>query len=304
MTFGETVAVTGLKAAADGAKGPISKMTKAAYNKLVVSFIDCFRDNLAHAEGQCQKIKNILYRNEPVDLLDKYVNVKFKTNVGVETDAAVSKRLHNNQKTLISGFAGYGKTMFVKWATLNHIKTIQHHRKYPIFIKLRYLKGEYFEKPLEHVLYEFMSSTPNKSTYDQFLLGLHQGCFCIILDAVDEVNPQYRKKCIEGIRKFVVDFPECSMLISTRPDDELESISQLLVFKTIPMDKDQIVQVIKKLDYDLGVKEKLIAKIEDGLFEEREDFLGSPLLATIMLLTFDNTADIPEKPSHFLQGGF
>jgi predicted NACHT family NTPase len=61
---------------------------------------------------------------------------------------------------------------------------------------------------------------------------------------------------------------------------------------------------VEKLEYDSEVKIKLIERLNGGLYEELEEFLSNPLLATIMLLTFDHSADIPTKLTSFYQQAF
>ena len=55
-----------------------------------------------------------------------------------------------------------------------------------------------------------------------------------------------------------------------------------------------VIQLIDKLDYDVGVKKRFSAKIGE-LFDRHESFLSTPLLAILMLMTFQKNASIPDK---------
>jgi hypothetical protein len=70
------------------------------------------------------------------------------------------------------------------------------------------------------------------------------------------------------------------------------------------MTKLQVVSLITKIDYEQVVKEKFISGIEATLFDSHKEFLSNPLLATIMLLTFEQFAEIPEKMHIFYQQAF
>jgi hypothetical protein len=113
-----------------------------------------------------------------------------------------------------------------------------------------------------------------------------------------------RDRAVDEIRSFVKDYPKCSLLMSSRPDDELESIQELLVFRTKSMEKRQVTEVINKLEFDNSVKNALLHKLANGMFEEHEEFLSNPLLVTIMLLNFDHSADIPTKLTSFYRQAF
>jgi len=76
------------------------------------------------------------------------------------------------------------------------------------------------------------------------------------------------------------------------------------VLKTRPMKIGQIIEVIGKVDYDKEVRDKLISELKSGLYERHKSFLSNPLLATIMLLTYDQTADIPNKVTLFYKQAF
>jgi hypothetical protein len=53
--------------------------------------------------------------------------------------------------------------------------------------------------------------------------------------------------------------------------------------------------LIERIDFDLSVKKKFTEAVERNLYVKHRDFLSSPLLASMMLLTFQYYAEIPEK---------
>jgi len=62
--------------------------------------------------------------------------------------------------------------------------------------------------------------------------------------------------------------------------------------------------LIRKLDYNQDIKQKFLTEVENKLFEKYETFASNPLLLTIMLMTFDQYAEIPEKIHLFYQECF
>jgi hypothetical protein len=70
------------------------------------------------------------------------------------------------------------------------------------------------------------------------------------------------------------------------------------------MVKEQVLELLRKLDYDMDVKKKFISEIKKHLFERHKSFLSNPLLATMMLLTFEQFAQIPDKMHVFYEQAF
>jgi len=297
------VASKGLQSLGAAAK-PASKLTKVALDKFIVSFTDCFKNSTNYAKDECSKIKNIIYRKESANLIDKYVSVNFLNADQVISDKTVADHFFQRNRILISGSAGFGKTMFVKWATLRLIEKTENLRIYPFYLELRYLTEAECAQAFEKTLYDRLAPRKGKPNFEQFMIALNNGLFAFTFDAIDEINPGFRSTAVNQIQRFLADFPLCPVLMSSRPDDSLESIPLFEVYQTLPMTKEQVIDVIKKLDYIEDVKEKLINHLNNGLFEAQEDFLVSPLLATIMLLTFDNSASIPAKASLFYKEAF
>ena len=63
-------------------------------------------------------------------------------------------------------------------------------------------------------------------------------------------------------------------------------------------------ELVQKLPLDDSVKERFIDSLNNGLYEKHVSFLSNPLLLSIMLLTFGDTAHIPDKLSIFYQQAY
>ena len=61
----------------------------------------------------------------------------------------------------------------------------------------------------------------------------------------------------------------------------------------------QITSVIRNALFDEKKKEAFIEALENGLYDQHESFLSNPLLATIMLITYDVGTGVPSKLSLF-----
>ena len=271
---------------------------------MTAKFEACFQGHVESTFDRCSKMKNILYRDNAVDFLEQYVNICLGVRNEAVPDADALGRVLNNEKLLITGTAGAGKTMFLRWSAIQLTTSMRKHHRIPLYLEMRYFLKESSSDGIEKYIYESTSSVKDAASYEQFSEGLKAGLFVIILDAIDEVNPLIRDNVIKGLMNFVRLYPLCGMIVSTRPDEKLESIQEFSVLHTRPMTEGQIVDVIGKLDYDHDVKSKLIKRLREGLYDEMSEFLSNPLLATIMLLAFDHSADIPTKITSFYQQAF
>jgi hypothetical protein len=249
-------------------------------------------------------MKNILYRDQSVDFVSQYVNITFSLSDKKIADQRALFRIRRGARFLICGTAGAGKTMFMRWSALELINTIKTHGRVPLYLEMRYFEEAFENEPLKVYLYKKTSSLDDTSSFSQFVKGLESGMFIVLLDTIDEIKPSLREKVVNKILDFLREYPLCGVAISSRFDEKLESIQEFSVLRTIPMSRDQIVAVIEKLEYDLAVKLKLIERLKGGLYKELKEFLSNPLLATIMLLTFDHSADIPTKLTAFYQQAF
>lgn len=70
------------------------------------------------------------------------------------------------------------------------------------------------------------------------------------------------------------------------------------------MQKKEVVALIKKLPYDKAVRNKFADAVKSTLYSKHESFLSNPLLATMMLITYDQFAHIPDKIHIFYEQAF
>lgn len=125
------------------------------------------------------------------------------------------------------------------------------------------------------------------------------GIFVIILDAIDEVSPKFRGTLVSQLVSFINDYPRCGLIISTRPDDLIETLPQTSVVRTCPLSKEQIISVIEKIDYsDNEVKSRFLELMKAGLFETHRKLLSNPLHVTVMFF------DIPLYSWHTIEASF
>ena len=72
-------------------------------------------------------------------------------------------------------------------------------------------------------------------------------------------------------------------------------------------DKKQALELVEKLNFrpdDPSIKEKFYEELNSRLYETHNDFARNPLLLTIMLMTYEQYAEVPSKMHIFYQEAY
>ena len=99
-------------------------------------------------------------------------------------------------------------------------------------------------------------------------------------------------------------YPDNYYILSSRPCSEFIEFQRFTVLSSLPLTLEQAVSLIKKIKFDMEIKNRFLKVLETELFETHESFASNPLLLSIMLLTFDNYAEIPAKLHLFYSNAF
>lgn len=118
------------------------------------------------------------------------------------------------RKLMIVGEPGSGKSMLLRQITLLYAQQGLTDQPIPVLLELHRLNEAYqgLENSLVDVLkrYEF----PNAGHFVQ--AHLKQGQLLLLLDGLDEVNPDQRPKVVQSIKDLTEKFPDCHVVITCR----------------------------------------------------------------------------------------
>jgi predicted NACHT family NTPase len=134
-----------------------------------------------------------------------------------------------------------------------------------------------------------------------FEYALRSGLFVLILDGFDEVNYERREKYLQELNNvFSRKYPDLLILLSTRPEESALALDGYSVFHILPLTKSASVELIDQLEFDDEIKEKFKERLNRSIYETHKDFASNPLLLTMLLLTYDQVGDLPQKMHIFL----
>lgn len=137
-----------------------------------------------------------------------------------------------------------------------------------------------------------------------FESSLKEGGYVILLDGFDEINHDKVSHMTLEIKKLCDKYHENNFIISSRPTDGFIGWNDFSEMSALPMTKEQALSLIRKIEFDESVKSTFYTALDESLFEKYRSFASNPLLLTIMLLTFNNHASIPDKLNDFYEEAF
>ncbi len=261
-----------------------------------------YGEHLRQSFDRCSRVRTILNRDESVSLLSLYVHLKFEdARKRIIDDYNVIENFTGGSRIVVSGIGGGGKTMFMKYIWISLFETDQ--STIPLFVELRRF-NDLTSEDFTAFLFRTIVDPKSKVQPKDFEKGLDEGAFSLIMDGFDEINEERRGLVELEILRIARTYPKVRIIVSGRPDDRFQGWQSFSTYRVQPLTKPQVVDLIGRLDYDIKIKKKFIQRIKKDLFTKHSSFLSSPLLATMMLLTFDQFADIPEKIYLFYDQAF
>lgn len=261
-----------------------------------------YGEHLRQSFERCSRVRTILNRDESVPLLSIYVNLKFQdSKKSTIDDYSLIEGFTSGRRIIVSGSGGGGKTMFMKYIWMALFETDQ--STIPLFVELRRFNDLTSEDFATFLFRTAVDARTNVQMKD-FEKGLDDGAFSLIMDGFDEINEERRSLVELEILRISRAYPKVRLIVSGRPDERFQGWQLFSTFHVQPLTKPQVADLISKLDYEPKIKKKFIQRIKKDLYARHSSFLSSPLLATMMLLTFDQFADIPEKVYLFYDQAF
>lgn len=257
---------------------------------------------LENAVKKVEMVKTIIYRKEPKDLYSIYEYLNIEMSGKIINSESVNNLLELGNKLIITGTAGMGKTTLLRHLFINSVKETNF---IPIFVELRSVNDEDIKDiDILELIYGSLASCGFNAPKKYFEYSLEVGKYIILYDGFDEVKTEKNLNIAKGIRELSTKYPENYYIMSSRPMDQFIGWNDFREAETMALDKSQALRLIDKLEYDEVVKAKFLKALENGMFEKYNSFASNPLLLSIMLMTFNERAEIPDKLNDFYEQAF
>lgn len=271
------------------------------WNEFKVKFDIAFVEYTSKSYTKYSKIKTVLYKSEPKNLYTFFEPpyLQFQQTKQIKTDN-IKDILDISHFVIIQGIGGIGKSMLMKHLFLNAIRQKE---IIPIFLELKevnILSTWKLDEIIQDKLQEF-----GYNLEKQYLdFALRSGKFLFLLDGCDEITSEKKAGFLRELESFCNKYEKNYYIVSSRPYSEFIEFQRFTVLESCPFTKKQALSLIRKIEFDRDVKDKFIDALDRELYKRHRSFASNPLLLNIMLLTFENYAEIPEKLHIFYENAF
>lgn len=282
--------------------GKVKKFFKDMSAQESIDFGDAYEKYLTKTKSKYSRIKTLIYRRTPRDLYSFYECMGLRHEGKTIDTSDVNNVLNIGKKIIISGTGGIGKSTMLKHLFIN---TIENTGYIPVLIELRSFNAlDTKDVSVYDMIYKMLSDNGFKIEKEYFEYSMNSGGYVLLFDGYDELNRDKSSKIASEIRSLSDKYSSNYYIVSSRPSDEFIGWNDFSEVTTNPLTKEQAISLIKKIDFDERVKDKFISELDRNLFEKYRSFAQNPLLLTIMLLTYENNATIPDNLNDFYELAF
>lgn len=238
-------------------------------------------------------VKTFYQINESVDLHKFYVPTRVE-NINTIID---SIEKIDSSSIALEGTVGQGKSIFMRYLTYQ--EATQGNRV-PIFFELRRLN---VKQTLEDAISTLISNWIPLFTKEHFEKIASSGDVVLFLDGFDEIAQEDVSRLINEIEGWHERYPNMQLVISTRPEAEIQKSNPMKVYKIAEYEFYEQKQLIKKLVQDEEFQENLIKNIETSSLEIKE-LLKTPLMVTLFVKQYEASLKIPKNQNEFYENLF
>ena len=251
-------------------------------------------------------VKTILHRDKPLSIEKVYVSARLFEGrdptrpEGVFKDDDVLHKVEDGH-VVISGSAGAGKSMIMRHLFLKSIA--DQLASLPIFLEMRRINDQNSDSIEDAITNEIKEFAPD-FTGELLKQLLEAGKVILFLDGFDEVYHESQKDLIKQISRISKRYENIRIILSSRPDEIVSGLELFSLYSVADFDKTQAIELIRRVEYNATVKDKFLVALEEEIFEKHKSFASNPLLLSMMLLTYEDYANIPDKIHLFYSQAF
>lgn len=259
-----------------------------------------FSQYLATTHERAANVQLICSRSIVSSLDDIYIPTTFNKhdnhNEQISDNDLISD-IRDGQRVVIRGNGGSGKTLFMKRLWLDVFTEPK--GKIPVMIELR--KFNQFSDINISTLIRNTISTTKSISEDLFQELATDGTFFFVFDGFDEVAVERRDEVEAQILEFERLYKKCNIVVSSRPNENFVGWQVFHTYDVMPFTREQTLALIDKVPLDEGLLKRFKQLLSKDFFNKYEEFLSSPLLALMMLVTFKRKGDISDISDNIIE---
>lgn len=271
-----------------------------------------FKDGYKERLDRSAALKNIAILHSKVEEVGK-VKTIWQTDKAIQLSAFYcdSNVLYNGERKvvnsvsdiniegniLLEGIAGQGKSILMRHLCMTELEKGLF---LPVFIELRRMSGD-------QTLMDTIFSKLRELGFDidseifKYLCATQRMLF--LLDGFDEVPDKAQMPLVSEIENITNQFRGIKIVVSSRPESGLEYLPSFGVAKVDYVRNDEYKNIINKLSESEEFANVLIERIE-GHKSDIKEMLCTPLMITLLVLTYKAYQKVPEQLSEFFESMF
>lgn len=252
-----------------------------------------------------RKLKTLLYDKTPREFYDFYVCNELKYNDETICDITIAQLQSISNYVIVSGTGGLGKTMMMRHLLLNAVDNYDSLGLVPIFIPLKDF-GETTSNLLEYI-HSVVNQFNVNMTLAQLTSALTAGLCLLLFDGMDEVKTSVSMRFSQGLESLACGYPNNCFVLSSRPSRFFIGMNNFCEMVLQPFSKMQAMKMIDNFafsDNEEKIKKNFRERLDNDLWWSHREFAENPLLLTIMLMTFEEYAEVPSKIHKFYEKAF
>lgn len=274
--------------------------TKAKVWVKVEKQFTSFSEYLSTTYERASNVQLICSRSIVSSLDDIYIPTTFikhdNYNEQISDNDLISD-IRDGQRVVIRGNGGSGKTLFMKRLWLDVFTEPE--GKIPVMIELR--KFNQFSDINISTLIRNTISTTKSISEDLFKELASDGTFFFVFDGFDEVAVERRDEVEAQILEFERLYKNCNIVVSSRPNESFVGWQVFHTYDVMPFTREQTLALIDKVPLDEGLLKRFKQLLSKDFFKKYKEFLSSPLLALMMLVTFKRKGDISDISDNIIE---
>ena len=285
----------------------VVKKTKEALNCLKVDLGIAFNKYLEKSYEKYSTAKTLLYRDKPRPVRKFFVIPTLKTSgeelihVNGTRDIFNFAQGSHHRFIIVRGTGGIGKSMLMKHLFLSELDDCD---LIPVLVELKDINDQESGYDLVDVLFENLDILGTSVAKSAIEYALKRGMFLLLLDGYDEIRSEKMPDFLKKLNNLCDKYPKNHVVVSARPTGDFVEFRKFAVLDTTGLDKPQALELIQKLEYDKTIKQRFIDALDKELYEKHDTFASNPLLLTMMFLTYDENARIPDELHLFYERAF
>lgn len=255
---------------------------------------DRFPEKLLNTLLELDNVRTIWSPEKNISLRDFYYPSKIKTTDGAERIEYVSDL--GTGCFVVQGIVGQGKSILLRYLAMQELSHPSKPR-IPLFFELRKLSKTL---SLKDALTRTLTACDIDVDDAVFDYLASSGRLVVLLDGFDELESEIIKSTTIDIEELTTRHPKLQIIVSSRPDNEIQKLSRFHVTDIYPLTTDDYEPFLKKLNVDI---EKVIA-IVDAIKESPSNvanLISTPLMLTLVLMVYQSESQIPAELPEFFE---